>query len=1472
MLTNEHLNQLFTYLDGQERLTRANLIGIGIVCGLKLRYNSTGPAISLSKGCGITSEGYLIIQSEDADFVSYRKIEEDLKYPPFKTVNLPGPAPALITQYPLWELFPKDEPNTTALNTPATFLNDKAVVLFLELNNAKLRNCSPNNCDDKGAEVTLKVRPLLIEQANLLAIIARENQLSRALTPNELEAALLTRLNLPDLRLPRYDVPNTNPVTSNTVLAAFHNLFRADQLVTSLGQALSAAFQAFKPLLQQETDPFGTFGDTFGFLQKAPLSTVQVRFLPYYYDFFDDLIRAYDEFRQVGLNLLCACCPPNGLFPQHLIAGLLLPATTSNPGVYRHSFVPSPAVGGCEEREADLRQLFQRLVEMIARFNLTPSLPKPSPNSLTDSQIRITPSTLSDAPLSRKAIPYYYQQTEPTPLFQLWNTEKTRRNRANQNLSYRSDEYSPAAPAFIIDPLRYDLEAYNFLRIEGHLGKGYQPVLRTLLTLRNQFRLPVDIIALRTGAFDETIAVDIRNESARFQDLDATYDAFREELLSALAEGIRFLYGVPNPSGTDPAGTAKLPLLANYMGSNVGYAAGTVGAWYEKNLDALAKRPYIDIDQNNITDLTVGLTVYCPLFAGLPFPNQDVYAHVVSIFYFTKLAEILPEELDELGFADFENRYQDLMGLTRYFRNEEKDKVPTDLKPFWPQIDLIDHFDEVLFACKLEPIRSLFEAYKQRLKALKQQQFLSTFLQNNPGIQHKAGVPMGGTFILVYHDDPDPVTPVLTARLQNLGNIASVSVNRPLSTTLRQADFNSASINTVAIADTLSKISKDKVLANNDDIRLILGALTGFVPPKTINFPPTQEDAAKKIIDAAVGELADGTIIADFFLPYLVRSGGTPVQFVLPKTKPSFTTRIGCTDANGQAEVTVTPTGGEGPYSVKIDDTDFAPLDGVLSLPAGIRTLVIQDAEATASNPQTIQIGNQLLLGEPEYQCNEDGSNTYIATFMVRGGKAPYKANRGSFATTNQYTSKAIDGDTDVDITITDSNGCKAAVTLRHSCLPPLAFTVQVGCTTPNNAAPVTLLPTGGTPPYKVQIDQQTPISVDGPVSLAVGAHRIIITDDVGAVAAEQQVSIPARLTLTVSDADFSCDNNTYRARVHVTGGVPPYFYKRAAGEQQFNDAVFATDAFPSGTETTIEVRDSSGCPATTLRIRHTCENPCNLPLDGLSRQCAYRLWLQPPTANAPYKNYQQQAQITLRFNNENLVVPNAGQLLQLDLQALNNDFDGAVGDAVKKLNKAINKVIKDKFGDIGRDRLQISYAPNPQKDPFSLLLIEYFRKDDQTFDKFTIEFMYSIIKPSRTFDKIRVRYTNDPNATDIPAPNVGTIVRYPTVTGEQKTITIPPFACADRNQCSNSAYTSICQQTDVQVSITAADFLAGSISGVNPRSVVAWIWDFPLTETQEPFYSGQKIGRQPVQGAPLAKLTAITKDGCAFSTQQNIG
>src|SRR3954464_14556094 len=169
VLTNAHLNELFEYLDEQTRLTRSNLIGIGIVCGLEVTFEAPG-TVHLSKGCGVTSEGYLIVEPADLTLAHVRsyKLPDEYGYPPFVE---PGSKPP--EQFDLWELFADDdEPGAQPLATSGLVLEDKAVLLFLELRKDGLRNCSPNNCDDRGAQITAAVRRLLIDVADLDKVIA----------------------------------------------------------------------------------------------------------------------------------------------------------------------------------------------------------------------------------------------------------------------------------------------------------------------------------------------------------------------------------------------------------------------------------------------------------------------------------------------------------------------------------------------------------------------------------------------------------------------------------------------------------------------------------------------------------------------------------------------------------------------------------------------------------------------------------------------------------------------------------------------------------------------------------------------------------------------------------------------------------------------------------------------------------------------------------------------------------------------------------------------------------------------------------------------------------------------------------------------------------------------------------------------------------------------------------------------------
>ena len=477
VLTSRHLNALFTYLDEQERLTRANLIGIGIVCGLKITFDQATSTIHVSKGCGITSQGYLIDLPESGiSLVSFREgyqVPDAESYHEFISQD--------NTQYPLWELFPAGEQNATPLSQ--LDLGDKALLLCLELKKQSLRNCSPSNCDNKGAEVSVTVKPLLIEHANLDTMIACAKGLWSD-PPGDPETILLRRLGLPDIALPRLDLRKEKLVTAKDIFMAYVKLFQSVSLASSTADALSKAYNAFKPLLQERYpgDPFQPFTAAFGFLDQDPTSASQVNAMQYYYDFFDDLLQAYNEFRWKGAELLCACSPPEGVFPHHLMLGQLL--QEKQPGKYRQHFLPSPALNDCTGRTREVMQLFSRLVEMTQCFHI--------PN---ESEIRLTPSSLGEGLLSRKAIPWYYQQTGTPPLYQLWSHEKSMRGRSGQNLSYHISVYNPAAP----DPLDCDMEPYNFLRIEGHLGQNYQIVLEKLLQEISKHNLPIDVVALHTG-------------------------------------------------------------------------------------------------------------------------------------------------------------------------------------------------------------------------------------------------------------------------------------------------------------------------------------------------------------------------------------------------------------------------------------------------------------------------------------------------------------------------------------------------------------------------------------------------------------------------------------------------------------------------------------------------------------------------------------------------------------------------------------------------------------------------------------------------------------------------------------------------------------------------------------------------------------------------------------------------------------
>ena len=139
VLTNAHLNDLVEYLEGHDRASRANLSGIGIVCGLEpsLETRSGNLGLRVTKGVGVTSAGYLLRITEG--HYTRRKVfpaAEANKYSAFQGAGT------------IHELLPQGTSNTQSVDR--AFLESRCFVLYLEKEDKPLKDCIGPDCERQG--------------------------------------------------------------------------------------------------------------------------------------------------------------------------------------------------------------------------------------------------------------------------------------------------------------------------------------------------------------------------------------------------------------------------------------------------------------------------------------------------------------------------------------------------------------------------------------------------------------------------------------------------------------------------------------------------------------------------------------------------------------------------------------------------------------------------------------------------------------------------------------------------------------------------------------------------------------------------------------------------------------------------------------------------------------------------------------------------------------------------------------------------------------------------------------------------------------------------------------------------------------------------------------------------------------------------------------------------------------------------
>lgn len=1031
VLTNAHLNQMLEYLDEQTRLSRTNLIGVGVVCGLEVGWSKNNSTITVTKGCGVTTEGYLanigVAGDETGNCTPF--LISDFSADRFKVYTVPNkPGYAKFhngcdrtkPQYELWQLIPAGAAEyDTATQLDEDFLKNKVALLHVEVNSEQLKNCSPNSCDDKGSETAFTVRPLLISKANAEKLII-------GLPGQDTLPNLPERIGLPDLRMPRLNVPNTNMVDARKIFDAYRDLLVGNSvtLFDQVAKALSEAEQVFGPVVKPVVANY-QFVAKLKALENQFRSLFQFNFFggskfpvfyaQYYYDLLSDLIQAYDEFRRKGLELMSLCCPHEELFPRHLLLGEVFSTRTDNWRELRHYFRPSIAIAHAETTAEEVRQLFKRIVLMIDKFRLTSRLPE---------GIRITPSVLGDVPLSKKAIPYYYfDEDGETPLHQCWDFEKTRIGKANQNLGYFSFDYGK--DDFVKNPLGYDLEPYNFFRIEGHIGRSWTEVLKTLMTAIRTFRLPFDVVVLNA----DNLAVEDKDNPWKNRcidnDLDVIHRIWVNEvnclyqqkigtltqpkltrgMLAAAAAGLATKKEAPAPPptrGSRGGGTlgatamtagfatfasarptasvvSQPSLFATTSFTTAALLPSTSPIFSSVNptTSAIGSSILTNIDRVEVnTPDKLKAEVSRELANNSEFSNLSVKEYrVVAEHKVNVVADMLAvtEELvkpsKSLNYGRLEKQFGLLDKSIRDFVDDLIIYNPNDKDATMTEAEvqaLIKELQALQSSCLRKRLEELKAEMDAKQKAIDELIWFSRYATNHPDMQHKAGVPAGGTFVLVFRETPNDLL---------IGNLA---------------------------------VGGRKLL--------------GY-------------------------EIPEGKVLADFYIPTRCCSDCPPVKFVLPPSRPVFTVTLGCPNENDVVFAKIEVTHGIAPFEIRVDGGEYLLLSGGVELNPGEHTLVVRDSEGGESLAKKVTTGQRMLVRAVSFEC-DDSNEFYEAKLRIEHGQPPFKLNDAEVAHEDGandeagvffITTPALPSGQTTTVTIGDASDCEPfKLELNHSCETPV--------------------------------------------------------------------------------------------------------------------------------------------------------------------------------------------------------------------------------------------------------------------------------------------------------------------------------------------------------------------------------------------------------------------------------------------------
>ncbi|MGV3597812.1 MAG: hypothetical protein ACO1PI_08065 [Bacteroidota bacterium] len=761
VLTADQLNAVRAYLDEQTRITRTYLIGTGIVCGLAVTMQKAQNRIHISKGTGVTSEGFLISLGDcNLEYFRDFALPEGTSYPHFvKTGN---------QLYPMYELLTSTysaEPLVKPLNQfPDANWQNYVVVLYLEEYDKDLKSCLGKSCDEIGIERIFTVRKLLVSKSDVTAI---NNTANPNIAPNKQEPIFLKQFDLKRLHMLRAMLNGQNAGDAGEVIWQYLSV--SMMVVKSIMEACYEAYDAFQLLLQKSipANPF-TEHDLANWetkyqelIEKYLHGKLGVQ---YFYDFLHDITLAYNEFCCAASHLNNQCIPNEKAFPMHLMLGEI--SCPLSP--LRQHFVSAPIINEQKEQNEKVSTLYKRIIAMLYSFDADLE------NLTKEKDILVTPSKEKNTRLGVRAIPVYYSPKNETPygfsLADVWDEELCLPCRQlpahitsyHTQIPIKAQEF-PQSPSET--PLFYNINDYPFLRIEGHIGQHESEARFTLGKIARTFNLDFKTITLFVG-----LGGKIEGVRCVFSDLETDYAIWRNKMRFVLTNLLKGIKTVENISGIGKAvkkesdyfdKQKKEEELKKETANPQASAAAPDGIYYKADYNTKVETEAKPSSNTKWADYAKRAIEF-KVEKGDEQPTSDEEELSKRISDIRKcikeLIAAMPGDLEEFDFERWcdayrcaLNKWVDLMKQLAGKINDENSSEST--RNAYRAIIVGMHFaDEFLNFVLIYPyltIATINDTMERRMEALKKEFNLSNTLKLNPGLEHTAGVYRGQTFVLV---------------------------------------------------------------------------------------------------------------------------------------------------------------------------------------------------------------------------------------------------------------------------------------------------------------------------------------------------------------------------------------------------------------------------------------------------------------------------------------------------------------------------------------------------------------------------------------------------------------------------------------------------------------------------------------------------------------------------------------------------